>query len=232
MPRPVRRRSPRCRGRPWCGCAATGRRRRRRRRAGAAIVKPAHRSLATSTNQPSTGIGLLSLIASVRPRAQMNVASVAMIALSPSLATRNPWNRPMTTPTPMAASTAIVNEERLGDPPEDHPLQRQHRADGQVDVARDDRERQRYGDQREGGGLRHHRLDEVAIDPHRIDDGERAERSDGEGRQHPQVGAAASRSRQLHRAPRRSRRSTTTASRRTPPIIACWRFGGTPRIVW
>ena len=41
----------------------------------------------------------------------MNVASVAMIALSPSLATRNPWNRPIMTPTPIAASTANVKEE-------------------------------------------------------------------------------------------------------------------------
>ena len=199
---------------------------------GAAIVKPAHRLLATSTNQPSTGIGLLSLIASVKPRAQMNVASVAMMALSPSLATRNPWNRPMMTPTPMAASTANVNEAdsdtrprtipcRASTEPTDKSMLRE-----MIEKVSGTATRARAADCDTIVWTRL-RLTHTGLMTANVQNAPTVRTVNTQRSALPRAATA-----QLHRAPRRSRRSTTTASRRTPPIIACWRFGGTPRIVW
>ena len=197
------------------------------------MVKPAHRVLATSTSHPSTAIGRLSLIANVRPRAQINVASVAMIALSPNLATRTPCNTPIAAPTAMAASTASTSgansctrpstmPSRASSEPTDRSMLREmienvsgtatsaSAADWEIIVWTRLRLTQT--------GLRTANVQNAttvsAASNHRS-----ALRREHERRQ-------------AHREPRRSSRSITTASSRTPPIIACCRFGGTPRIVW
>ncbi len=163
----------------------------------------------------------------------MNVASVAMIALRPNLATRNPWNsadddadadgcqhgehvseedsdtRPMTMPS--SASTEPTDRSMLREMIENVSGTATSASAADCDTIVWTRLR-----------LTHTGLMTANV--------QNAPTVSSGSSQRSALPRAAGR--QLHRAPRRSRRSTTTARRRTPPIIACWRFGGTPRIVW